>query len=142
MEATVECNGIEVENSAFAESTAAYGAIGITYADAVEGTPQGEIKPGRYFKLLGTVYSTDSITDAIGYIYRMDGSIAMQSEPMNITDHVTAIDIQNSNINKTLHLRLLEAGEVYRYEVVVYTQSGSATVIESVFGIGVEPNAH
>lgn len=142
IEATVEHNGTGVENSLFAESTASYGAIGIIYSDAVEGTPQGKIKPGRYFKLLGTIYSTDSIMDAIGYIYRMDGSIAMQSEPMNITDHVTAIDIQNSNINRSLHLRLLEAGEVYRYEVVVYTQSGSATVIESVFGIGVEPNVH
>ena len=142
IEKDMEFDGTEWERCAFVESTATYWATGIKYS-TTEGVPSGKLLPHgelQNFPLIGTVYSSDSITDVIGYIYRTDGSIAMQSDPMNLTGTATSVDIRNSNVNNNLSFRKLENG-VYRYEVVVYTRHGEGIkVIESVFGVGVEPN--
>ena len=142
IEKDMEFDGTEWERCAFVESTATYWATGIKYS-TTEGVPSGKLLPyGKLqnFPLIGTVSSSDSITDVIGYIYRTDGSIAMQSDPMNLTGTATSVDIRNSNVNNNLSFRKLENG-VYRYEVVVYTRHGEGIkVIESVFGVGVEPD--
>lgn len=140
IEKDIEFDDCVWERCAFVESTATYWATGIKYANSVEGTPSGKLTKGDNFGLRGTVYSTDSITDVIGYIYRADGSIEMQSNPMNLTGTATSVDIRYSNVNNNLSFGKLANG-VYRYVVKVYTRHGEGIkVVESVFGIGVEPD--
>ena len=127
------------ERCAFVESTATYWATGIKYASSVEGTPSGKLTKGDNFGLRGTVYSTDSITDVIGTVYRMDDSVEMQSNPMNLTGTAISVDIRYSKVNNELSFGKLPNG-VYRYVVEVYTRRGHEKVIESVFGIGVDPD--
>lgn len=88
IEKDMEFDGTEWERCAFVESTATYWATGIKYASSVEGTPSGKLTQGDNFGLRGTVNSTDSITDVIGTVYRMDGSVEMQSNPMNLTGKI------------------------------------------------------
>lgn len=136
---TIDNTYIISDYCAYYQSLATYWVTGIQYASSVEGTPSGKLTKGNNFGLRGTVYSSDSITDVIGYIYRADGSIEMQSNPMNLTGTATSVDIRYSNVNNNLKFEKLENG-VYRYEVIVYTRHGESKVIESVFGVGVEPN--